>query len=86
MGVCGGEGAVDTSTSLLLLGSTIRCSREKAVAIVVVGNTPATLCGAVFDLGAEFLATGEFCYGEGVETVDDVFVGEHDFEDGVELG
>lgn len=50
-----------------------------------MGNAPLALCGAVFDLGAEFLAAGEFCDGERVEAVDDVFVGEHGFEDLMEL-
>lgn len=53
---------------------------------ILFRNTPFPLRGTRFYLRAQFLAAGEFRYGEGVEAVHGVFVGEHYFHDLVELG
>ncbi len=56
-----------------------------AVVGVGVGEAPLAAGGAGFDLGGEFLAAGELGDGEGVEPVHDVFVGEHDLQDFMQL-
>lgn len=56
-------------------------SARRVVEIVMFRNAPAALSGTVLDLRAEFLPAGEFRDREGIQSVDDIFVGEHDFED-----